>query len=113
MTDSKNMFVPDYVVAPGDVAKEHIEWLGWSEEEFAERCDLPIETINGVFGGTTGVTRPIASRFERVLGVKAYIWLRLEQMYQGGLDKGKVRIGECEAQYPTERSDPLDLATAH
>ena len=106
MAKSKNMFVPDYVVAPGDVAKEHIESLGWSEEEFAERCELPIETIGGVIGGTTGVTRPIASRFEKVLGVKAYVWLSLEQLYQGGLDKGKVRIGRGEVQYPTERSDP-------
>ena len=110
MTNSKNMFPPDYVVAPGDIAKEHLESLGWSEEEFAERCDLPIETING---GTTGVTRPIARRFEKVLGVKAYMWLRLEQMYQGGLDKGKKRIGHCEVKYPPEPSDPSDFAPVY
>lgn len=97
MANSKNTFIPDYVVAPGDIAKEQIDWLGWSVEEVAVKCDLPLETIKGVIGGTTAVTKLIARRFDKVLGVKAYMWLRLEQMYQGGLDQGKVRIGHCEA----------------
>ena len=94
MAKCKNMFFPDYVVAPGAVAQEHLELFGWSIEELAEKCDLPLVTIKGVIEGTTSVTDIIASRFEKVLGGKAYLWLGLEKRYREGLDSGKVRVGD-------------------
>ena len=112
MAVSKNMFDPDYVVAPGDFAQEHLVLNGWSEHEFAEKCDLPLAVIRGVIEGTTSITHTIAYRFEKVLGVNANIWLRLEQMYVKGLNTGKVRIGHREIQYSENAPNKLGLVAA-
>ena len=96
MAKNKNAFCPDYTVAPGEIAQEHLDLNGWSEEEFARKCKLPLDTINGVIAGTTRVTSFIAARFERILGVRADTWLSLEQMYREGLENGIMPIGHSE-----------------
>lgn len=107
MTKIKNEFFPDYTVAPGEFVQEHLDLNGWSELEFAGKCELPLDTVSSVIEGTTRVTSLIATQFEKVLGVRACIWLRLEQMYQEGLENGLVPIGQNEARSMNKRPEEV------
>lgn len=113
MATDKNMFFPDYFIAPGDIALEHLKLFEWSVEEFAERCELDLDIVKGVLEGTAVVTDDIACRFENVLGIKAYLWLRLEQAFQEGLETGKFRIGHSETQDTTLVPETIKFAVAN
>lgn len=113
MATDKNMYFPDYFIAPGDIALEHLELFGWSVEEFAERCELDLDIVKGVIEGTAVITDDIACRFENVLGIKAYLWLRLELAFQEGLESGKIRIGQSETDDATQVPETFRFAVAN
>jgi HTH-type transcriptional regulator/antitoxin HigA len=88
--DKLSGFKPDIAIPPGKTLLETIKKLGMSQKELAERMERPKKTINEIIHGKTVILPETAIQLERVLGIPADFWLRLEDFYQ----ETKVRLKE-------------------
>ena len=66
----------------GDTIQEHIDYIGMSNKELAEKLDVDIDELNKVIKGKAPITKETATKLEYVLGVPASFWLNLERQYQ-------------------------------
>jgi HTH-type transcriptional regulator/antitoxin HigA len=67
---------------PGDTIQEHIDFIGMSQAELAERMGRPKEKINDVIKGREPVSTTTAFQLEKVLGIPASFWLNREKTYR-------------------------------
>ena len=72
------MWAPNWATHPGEHLAEYIEVNGWSQAEFARIADLTPKLVSTIIAGRNPVTPDTALRLERVLGVKAQVWLNLQ-----------------------------------
>jgi len=84
-------FRPDYAIAPGVTLLETIQSLGLSQAELAKRTGRPLKTINEIVKGKAAITPETALQLERVLGVPASFWNKLERNYREALAAIKER----------------------
>jgi len=77
-----NEYVPDYLVTPGEILEEHLEYAGLSQASLAERTGLSKKTINEIVKAKSAITAETALKFERTLGRPAHFWSNLERQYQ-------------------------------
>lgn len=75
-------FEPDYTVAPGEIVAEYMECLGLTQAEFARRCGRSAKLISEIVNGKAPIEPETALQFEKVLGLNANIWLRLETSHR-------------------------------
>ena len=75
-------FQPDYAVPPGSVLVEHLEARGLSQAAFARLCGRSPKMISEIIAGKAPVEPMTALQFEKVLGMKAVIWLGIERDYR-------------------------------
>lgn len=67
---------------PGDTIQEHIDFIGMSQAELAERMGRPKEKINEVIKGKEPITTATAFKLENVLGIPAGFWLNREKTFR-------------------------------
>ncbi len=67
---------------PGDTIQEHIDFIGMSQAELAERMGRPKEKINDLIKGRESLTIPTAFQLEKVLGIPASFWMNSEKSYR-------------------------------
>jgi addiction module HigA family antidote len=67
---------------PGDTIQEHIDFVGMSQVELAERMGRPKEKINDVIKGREPISTATAFQLEKVLGIPAGFWLNREKTYR-------------------------------
>lgn len=67
---------------PGDTIQEHIDFIGMSQTELAERMGRPKEKINDVIKGREPISTATAFQLEKVLGIPASFWLNREKTYR-------------------------------
>ncbi len=67
---------------PGDTIQEHIDFIGMSQAELAERMGRPKEKINDIIKGREPITTATAFQLEKVLGIPANFWLNREKTYR-------------------------------
>ena len=82
MATATNEYRPDYVVPPGWVLEERLEFQGISHAEFARRCGRSPKLISEIIAGKASLEPETALQFEKVLGVDASIWLGIESAYR-------------------------------
>lgn len=70
---------------PGDTIQEHIDYIGMSQAELAERLGRSIPKLNELIKGKAPITKETAIKLEYVLGVSASFWLNMERKYQDEL----------------------------
>ncbi len=75
-------FSPDYAVPPGWILEERLENEGISHAEFARRCGRSPKLVSEIISGKASLEPGTALQFEKVLGVDASIWLRIEAEYR-------------------------------
>lgn len=73
------------LACPGDTIQEHIEEIGMSQAELAERLGRSVPKLNELIKGKAPITKETATKLEYVLGVPASFWLNLERQYQDEL----------------------------
>jgi HTH-type transcriptional regulator / antitoxin HigA len=78
ITAQRQKWMPNWAVHPGAVLNEHLEARRLSQEDFAQQTGLSPELISAIAGEREPVTAETAARFERVLGLKAYIWTGMQ-----------------------------------
>ena len=67
---------------PGDRIQEHIDFVGMSQAELAERLGSSVFKLNELIKGKAPVTKEIATKLEHVSGIPASFWLNLERRYR-------------------------------
>lgn len=67
---------------PGDTIQEHIDFIGMSQVELAERMGRPKEKINDIIKGREPITTATAFQLEKVLGIPVSFWLNRENTYR-------------------------------
>ncbi len=77
----KNQFFPSIVFHPGETLAEKLDELNMGRNEFAIRTDKPEKTIHAVIKGESSITPDMAVRFEHVLKIPAYFWLKRQSDY--------------------------------
>ncbi len=70
---------------PGDSIQEHIDTIGMSQAELAERLGRSVPKLNELIRGKAPITKETATRLEYVLSVSASFWINLERQYQDEL----------------------------
>lgn len=70
---------------PGDTIQEHIDAIGMSQAELAERLGRSVPKLNELIKGKAPITKETATKLEYVLGIPASFWLNLERTYQDEL----------------------------
>lgn len=73
---------PDVAIPPGEVLAETLEARGMTQAELARRMERPAQAVNEMVQGAKEITPETALQLERVLGVPAHIWTRLEADYR-------------------------------
>ncbi len=69
---------PDWATHPGEHLEELLRTRRWTDEGLARTTGLPLDLIRGVIAGTRPVTPEMAQRLERVLDLKASVWINLQ-----------------------------------
>lgn len=72
----------EIVSCPGDTLAEHLEHVGMSQAELAQRMGRPKKTINEIIKGKAQITPETALQLELVVGIPATFWLNREQNYR-------------------------------
>lgn len=67
---------------PGDTIQEHIDFIGMSQAELAERMGRSVPKLNELIKGKAPLTPDTAQKLEYILGIDASFWLNLEKEYQ-------------------------------
>ncbi|MBP9211069.1 MAG: ImmA/IrrE family metallo-endopeptidase [Saprospiraceae bacterium] len=81
---------------PGDTIQEHIDYIGMSQAELAERMGRPKEKINDLIKGRDPITTATAFQLEKVLGIPSGFWLKREKTYRQELYElqEQVKLGK-------------------
>lgn len=72
---------------PGAAIQEQLDERGMTQKEFARLMDVSEKDISKLINGEVHVTPEMAEKLERVLGVPASFWNKLEAIYQEKLAK--------------------------
>ena len=75
-------FNPDYAVHPGEVLGERLAAYGMSQTELARRIGMSTKTLSQIVNSKAPVTPETAIQLERVLGVSAGLWTRLDSNFR-------------------------------
>jgi HTH-type transcriptional regulator/antitoxin HigA len=78
----KNQFSPDYVIHPGEILEETLQARGISNMELAARCEVTPKHISSIINGKAPITPETAIMLERILDVKASLWLKIDADYK-------------------------------
>jgi len=81
-------FQPNYVrlLPPGEVIAEKIFELGIEVSELAQRCSMPLETIQKLLKAEVPLTKDIADKIEKITWMDADGMMRLEKRYRNDLE---------------------------
>jgi len=83
MAQSKGaLFQPDYAVRPGLLLEQELEHHQLSQAEFARRIARTPELVSEILNGRHPIEPETAIQFDRVLGIGADIWLKMESDYR-------------------------------
>jgi addiction module HigA family antidote len=85
-----NNYVPDYLVAPGEILEDYLEYSWLTQTALAKRTGLSKKTINEIVKAKSAITAETALKFERTLGRPAHFWSGLERQYQ----EDKTRLAD-------------------
>lgn len=96
---------PDIAIPPGETLAETLEAKHLSQAELARRAGRPVQAISEIIQGKKEITPETALALERVLGIPAHIWIRLEADYR----TTKARLADRErlkAEIPLAKAYP-------
>lgn len=86
---------PNWATHPGEHLAEQIEARGWSQADFARLANLTPKLISTIISGRNPVTPDTAIKLERVLGLKAEIWTRLQSNWDLCEARALERTADC------------------
>ncbi|MFZ1413232.1 MAG: HigA family addiction module antitoxin [Defluviicoccus sp.] len=89
---------PNWATHPGEHLAEQIETRGWSQADFARLAGLTPKLVSTIIAGRNPVTPETAIKLERVLGLKADIWARLQANWDLFAARARERAADAETE---------------
>lgn len=80
---------------PGEIIKDHMEELGWSQRDLAQRLGVLPKTVHQLIYHKTRIDRDYAEAFSRIFGHSVNFWLNLEKVWE---DNERLKSAESEAK---------------
>ena len=74
--------IPAEVFPPGGILREELDARGWTQSEFAEIIDRPIQAVSEILNAKKEITPETAISFSEALGTSAEFWLNLQMAYK-------------------------------
>ncbi len=96
---SQNL-APARVPIPGKILSRELEARGWTQKDFAEIINRPVQTINEIIRGSKQITPETAIELSQALGTSPEFWTNLEAKYRLYL-AGKAKV---EAKQTTRKN---------
>ena len=81
----------DAIIWPGEFLAEELEARGMSQRDLAAKMGRPQQAINEIIRGKKALTAETSVELERVLGIPAYLWLRMEARYRLALARRRFQ----------------------
>jgi HTH-type transcriptional regulator/antitoxin HigA len=75
-------FVPDWGAPPGALIQRELDARGFSQADVAARSNISAKHVNQLLRGHVPLSPDVALALERVLGVPAELWLRMDISWQ-------------------------------
>jgi HTH-type transcriptional regulator/antitoxin HigA len=69
-------------IPPGATLREELAERGITQTAFARQIGRPIQVVNEIIMGKKSITAETAIAFEKALGIRAELWLKMEASYQ-------------------------------
>ncbi len=91
VTDATDRVFSDLAVPPGELLAEELDARGMSQKELAVRTGRPEQKISEIINGKKSITHDTSLELEKVLGISADFWVRLENSYQLALARQRER----------------------
>jgi addiction module HigA family antidote len=76
-----NLGFPFFLVHPGELLKDELEYRHISQRSFATKLGLPYTALNEILNGKRPVTTDFAFLMEAALGVEPGLLLRMQTSY--------------------------------
>ena len=84
-------------IGPGDMIKDELEALGWTQEDLAGVMGMSLKAVNEILNNKSAITVETARLLARALGTSPELWLNLDTAY-------RLRAsGETEREREAER----------
>lgn len=80
----------DVLSPPGQLLEEELAARGMTQKDLAQQMGRPAQAINEIIRGKKALTAETALQLERVLGIPAYLWVRLEGEYRLALARRQL-----------------------
>jgi len=78
----RNTYTPDYVIHPGEYLEEVLEARRIKKRDFAERAGLSVKSVSQIINGKALYSPDVSLTFEKILDVKAELWMNMAESYQ-------------------------------
>lgn len=82
MTIGRNAGYSDLAIPPGETLADEIEARGMTQTELAARLGRPVKVVTEIVRGNRAITEDVAVGLEKVLGIPATFWVKLEHIYR-------------------------------
>ena len=84
---------PAQPVPPGATLRRELAARGMSQRKLARAMGRPVQAVNSIVLGRKALTPRTALELERVLGIPAHVWTRLEADYRLALERLRMDRG--------------------
>src|SRR5258708_2868333 len=117
MPPTKHPYQPTYGIPPGRLLEDYLQTLDISARELARRCGRSAKLMVEIMSGKARIEPETALQLERVLGLEADIWLKLEAAYRLHLAKADEAVLHSNetawaGRFPIKEMRKLGLLTA-
>jgi len=92
--------------------EDHLQARGYSQAEFARRCNRSPKLISEIIAGKAPIEPATALQFEKVLGLNAQIWVNIESKYQLFLAR-EAESKKAEEESEWVRGFPINHLVKH
>ncbi|ALE80402.1 hypothetical protein WY02_20540 [Pseudonocardia sp. AL041005-10] len=89
--DESPRFEPDYALAPGETLADWLDENEMTQRELAVRLGVSPKHLNQLVKGSVPLTSEVAWRLERVTGISADMWLRIEADFRATTERLQKR----------------------
>lgn len=87
---------PAEVFPPSEYLRDELEARGWTEVEFAQILDRPVQLVSEILNDKKEITPETALELGQALGTSAELWLNLQSAYRLGQARSAMDLSPVE-----------------
>jgi len=74
-------------IGPGEIIKDNLDALNWSQEDLAEIMGMSVKSISHIINNKQAVTIETARLLAKIFNTSPQLWLNLDNNYRLRLEK--------------------------